>query len=74
MRIRKLVPCECLKLMGFTPEDYESLRKVGMSDSAIYHMAGDSIITTCLVGLLAQFVEKDHALIIEKYVETLKEN
>ena len=69
LRIRKLVPLECLKLMGFTKSDYDDMRKLGMSDSAIYHIAGDSIITTCLVGLLAQFVEKDHAPIIEKYIE-----
>lgn len=69
LRIRKLTPKETLKLMGFTTQDYENMRKLGMTDSAIWHMAGDSIITTCLVGLLAQFVEKDHAPIIENYVE-----
>ena len=70
LRIRKLIPFECLKLMGFTKQDYENMRKLGMSDSAIYHVAGDSIITTCLVGIFAPFVEKDHAPIIENYVET----
>ena len=45
------------------------MRQVNMSDSAIWHCAGDSIITTCLVSLLAQFVEKDHAPIVENYIE-----
>ena len=71
LRIRKLTPVECMKLMGFTKEDYQSLVDIGMSDSAIYHMAGDSIITTCLVALLNPFVndEHKHIDIINEYVE-----
>ena len=69
LRIRKITPKDSLRLMGFTDKDYESMRLVNMNNSAIWHMAGDSIITTCLVGLLAQFVEKDHAPIIENYIE-----
>ena len=71
LRIRKLTPCECMKLMGFTESDYQALRDIGMTDSAIYHMAGDSIITTCLVALLSPFVneEHEHIKVIENYVE-----
>ena len=71
LRIRKLTPVECIKLMGFTKEDYQALVDIGMSDSAIYHMAGDSIITTCLVALLNPFVNEEHKHIdiINKYVE-----
>ena len=71
LRIRKLTPSECLKLMGFTQTDYLALKEIGMTDSAIYHMAGDSIITTCLVALLNPFVneEHEHIEIINRYVE-----
>ena len=71
LRIRKIIPLEATKLMGFTKEDYQAMRDIGMSDAAIYHMAGDSIITTCLVGLLNPFVneEHEHIKIIEDYVE-----
>lgn len=71
LRIRKLTPCECMKLMGFTKEDYQALVDIGMSDSAIYHMAGDSIITTCLVALLNPLVNEEHTHIdiINNYVE-----
>ena len=48
MTIRKLTPKECMKLMGFEEKDYQAMRDIGMSDSQIYHCAGDSIITTCL--------------------------
>ena len=57
--------------MGFTQTDYLALKEIGMTDSAIYHMAGDSIITTCLVALLNPFVneEHEHIEIINRYVE-----
>ena len=71
LRIRKLTPCECMKLMGFTEEDYKALVDCGLSDSAIYHCAGDSIITTCLVALISPFKneEHEHINIIKNYVE-----
>lgn len=71
LRIRKLVPLETMKLMGFTKEDYQAMRDIGMSDSAIYHCAGDSIIVPCLVSLLNPFVndEHEHIKIVNEYVE-----
>ena len=51
MRIRKLTPYECLKLMGFDEEDYKAMRKAGLSDSQIYHCAGDSIVVSVLMGI-----------------------
>lgn len=71
LRIRKLVPLETMKLMGFTKEDYQAMRDIGMSDSAIYHCAGDSIIVPCLISLLNPFVndEHEHLRIVNEYVE-----
>lgn len=71
LRIRKLTPKECMRLMGFTDDDYQALKDIGLSDSAIYHCAGDSIITTCLVGIISPLVNNDdtHINIINEYVE-----
>ena len=71
LRIRKLTPKECMRLMGFDDEDYQALKEIGLSDSAIYHCAGDSIITTCLVGILSPLIneENQHIEIINDYVE-----
>lgn len=77
LRIRKLVPCETMKLMGFERKDYQAMRDIGMSDSAIYHCSGDSIIVTCLMALFGQMLpisENELQQKIENYVETLKEN
>lgn len=70
MKIRKLTPKECIRLMGFTDEDYEAMRSIGMSDSAIYHMAGDSIVVTVLIGIFSQLMEEDkHKKVIPEYIK-----
>ena len=71
LRIRKLTPCECIKLMGFERKDYESLVEYGLSDSAIYHCAGDSIVATVLVGLFGTMTNKDYEQIIKDYTERI---
>ena len=69
--IRRLTPCECLKLMGFTAEDYESLVKCGLSDNAIYHVSGDGLITTIFGSLINNMYRElnSHEDIINNYVE-----
>lgn len=72
-RIRRLTPRECIKLMGFEEEDYNSLVKCGLSDSAIYHIAGDSIVTTVLVGIFSNLINENesHRETVKNYVESL---
>lgn len=69
--IRRLHPAETLLLMGFTMEDYESLVKCGLSDSAIYHVAGDGLITTIFGSLINNMYRElnSHKQIINDYVE-----
>lgn len=75
LRIRKLVPLETCKLMGFEEKDYQAMRDIGMSDSQIYHCCGDSIITTCLMALFGQMLFDEETLKqkIENYADSLKE-
>ena len=68
LRIRKLTPLECLKLQGFTEEDYNAI-KDKFSDSAIYHCAGDSISTTVEMALFGSMTELDYRKVINDYVE-----
>ena len=75
LRIRKLIPLECLKLMAFERKDEQAMRQVGLSDNAIYHCAGDSIIVTCLMALIGQMLPMSETELkekIENYVETLR--
>ena len=71
LRIRKLTPKECMRLMGFSDEDYESMVEFGLTPTQIYHCAGDSIVVSCIIGIMSQFEEKkDHKKIINDYVES----
>jgi len=71
LRIRKLTPLECLKLQGFNEDDYNAI-KDQFSDSAIYHVAGDSITTTILVAIFGELTNVDYRSTIQDYVATLK--
>ena len=57
IRIRKLTPKECWRLMGFNDADVDNASSVGVSDSKLYSQAGNSIITNC-VELLAEHLYK----------------
>ena len=54
LRIRKLTPKECFRLMGVKDEDYEKCAK-NQSDSSLYHLAGDSIVVDVLCHIFNQF-------------------
>lgn len=68
LRIRKLTPCECYKLMGFTQIDYERCAEI-QSNATIYHQAGDSIVTTCLIAIFGKLLGVDYEKVIKNYVE-----
>ena len=75
MRIRKLTPLECLKLMGFTQDDYQAMRDIGMTDSQIYHCAGDSIVVSVLMGIFGQMLPITETQLNEQitnYIEIVK--
>lgn len=44
IRIRKLTPKECFRLMGFSDKDFDAAHKVGVSNSQLYKQAGNSIV------------------------------
>lgn len=71
LRIRKLTEGECMRLMGFEEKDTESMRDAGLSKSAIYHCAGDSIVSTCLVALFGELLGRDWKSDIEAYADKL---
>lgn len=55
LQIRKLTPKECFRLMGVKDEDFEKI-KLNQFGQSLYHLAGDSIVTTCLMGLFGQLL------------------
>lgn len=55
LRIRKLTPKECFRLMGVKDEDYEKCAK-NQSNASLYHLAGDSICTTVLMAIFKELL------------------
>ena len=51
-RVRKLTPKECWRLMGFSDKCFDKAKALGMSDSAGYEQAGNSIVTYCIKLLM----------------------
>ena len=56
LRIRKLTPKECWRLMGFSDDDFRKAEKVN-SNSQLYKQAGNSIVVDVLEGIFKQLLE-----------------
>lgn len=75
IRVRKLTPRECYKLMGLSFEDCDKAASLGVADTHLYKQAGNGIITNCC-ELLAEHLYKaqyDNTYICtdEKYQENI---
>ena len=57
-RVRKLTERECFRLMGVKDEDFHKVKK-NQSKSKLYHLAGDSIVATCLMAIFGQMLDVD---------------
>ncbi|MBQ5658017.1 MAG: DNA cytosine methyltransferase [Peptococcaceae bacterium] len=58
LRIRKLTPKECFRLMGFDDADHDVLVENGISNSQIYKMAGNSIVVDVLEAIFTNLNEQ----------------
>ena len=51
LKIRKLTPKECWRLMSFTDSDIEKCISIGISNTQLYKQAGNSIVVSILEGI-----------------------
>ena len=56
LRIRKLTPLECWRLMDFDDEDFYKAQATE-SNTQLYAQAGNSIVVNCLVAIFGQLFE-----------------
>lgn len=56
IRIRKLIPKECWRLMNFSDEDFEKAAAVN-SNTQLYKQAGNSIVKNVLVAIMGQLFD-----------------
>ena len=55
-RIRKLTPRECFRLMGVDDADIDKIQASGLSNSAQYKLAGNSIVVDVLFHLFRKLL------------------
>lgn len=56
IRIRKLTPLECWRLMDFSDEDFHKAEKVN-SNTQLYKQAGNSIVVNVLTAIFGQMID-----------------
>lgn len=61
LRIRKMTPKECWRLMGFSDECFEKASKVN-SNTQLYKQAGNSIVVDVLLHIFRNLLLKQHRL------------
>lgn len=69
-RVRKLTEKECFRLQGVRDEDFERVKK-NQSKSSLYHLAGDSITTSVLMGLFGEMLGIDWRSKVDDLAEDL---
>ena len=55
LRIRKLTPKECFRLMGFSDEDFDKASEFN-SKSRLYKQAGNSIVVNVLMAIFKELL------------------
>lgn len=55
LRIRRITPRECFRLMGFTDEDFDKAKAVN-SNTQLYKQAGNSIVVQVLEAIFSQML------------------
>ena len=65
LRIRKLTPKECWKLMGFNEEEFERAEKVN-SNAQLYKQAGNSIVVNVLQAIFKNLLMKEGKIMEKK--------
>ena len=58
LKIRKLTPKECFRLMGVKDEDFDKVAK-NQSDNSLYHLAGDSIVVNVLMAIFKELFKSE---------------
>lgn len=68
LRIRKLTPKECWRLMGFTDEEFNRAAEVN-SNTQLYKQAGNSIVVDVLVNIFTNLFKNDNDYTIDNFID-----
>lgn len=54
IRVRRLTPRECWRLMGYSDADFDKAKKAGLSDARLYKLAGNGIVLDVAKAILGE--------------------
>jgi DNA (cytosine-5)-methyltransferase 1 len=57
LRIRKLTPRECFRLMDFSDEDFDACARTGISKAQLYKQAGNSIVVSVPYHIICSLID-----------------
>lgn len=57
LKIRKLTPRECWRLMDFDDEDFDRCKAAGVSNTQLYKQAGNSIVVSVLEEIFKEIIK-----------------
>lgn len=69
-RIRKLTERECFRLMGVRDKDSDRVGR-HQAKSSMYHLAGDSIVTACLMAIFGEMFDVDWQSAVKELQEDI---
>lgn len=69
-RYRRLTEYECFRLMGVKEEDYNRVKQ-NQCKSSLYHLAGDSIVTSCIMAIFGELLDIDYNTKIDQLAEEI---
>ena len=59
IKVRKLTPLECWRLMGFNDEDFKKAKEIGNSNTQLYKQAGNSIVVNVLEKIFKNLFKEE---------------
>ena len=54
IRVRRLTPKECWRLMSYSDSDFDKAKRAGLSDSRLYKLAGNGIVLDVAKAILRE--------------------
>lgn len=67
VRIRKLIPRECLRLMGWKDKDIDKIQLAGISATQQYRQAGNGIVVTVLMAIFGELFDVPYKELIDNW-------
>lgn len=73
VRIRKLTPRECLRLMGWRDKEIDKIQSANISATQQYRQAGNGIVVTVLMAIFGELFNKPYKEILDNWSYKTKE-